>query len=492
MRMVHRLALPCLLGACAVGTPTRTPQKIIDEYLQAQGGAAAVARIRTETIAGNLTEESTGKTGSWSLITRAPDRFYTEIIAGPDRTVEAYNGMSAWGQDSPEGAHTLTGDAAVQTEAAARYWNERLADVKKSKLNLQFMGIEKVRGRDTWHIRVSSGPSMTRELYFDAGTHLIAREVLPNAQLDYDDYRPVQGIQTPYRIELRRGGRAYKINVTRAEFDPVVDDSVFNFPRSSTTPLPDIATLIREVTKNQKAIDELQKQYTCHVTEEQESTDSKNRIRSTTIREYEVFNIGGEEVRRLLVKDGEPLAGNERKKEDDRFNKEFEKYTKQAAEATRDSKKQAQQEAKDDAQISDFLRVVRFTNARRERFHGQDVIAVDFGPNPDYKPRKTIENVIHRMAGVIWIDEQARDVARLEAHFDANVRIGGGVVASLDKGSSFVFEQARVNNEVWLPTYDEVHLGGRFLVLKVKANQIDRYTDYKKFHADSTFVPDPN
>jgi hypothetical protein len=490
--MTHRLALPCLLAACAVGAPTPTPQKIIDEYLQAQGGAKAVARIRTETIAGNLTEESTGKTGSWSLIARAPDRFYTEIIAGPDRTVEAYNGMSAWGQDSPEGARTLTGDAAAQTEGAARCRNERLADVKKSKLNLEFMGVERVRGRDTWHIRVSSGPGMTRELYFDAGTHLIAREVLPNAQLDYDDYRPVQGIQTAYRIELRRGGHAYRIAVTRAEFDSTVDDSVFDFPRTSTAPLPDIATLIREVTKNQKAIDELQKQYTCHVTEEQESTDGKNRNRRTTIREYEVFNIAGEEVRRLLAKDGKPLAGNERKKEDDRFNKEFEKYTKQAAEAARDPKKRAQQEAKDDAQISDFLRAVRFTNARRERFRGQDVIAVDFGPNPDYKPRKTIENAIHQMAGVIWIDEQARDVARLETHFNSNFGIGGGVLASLDKGSSFVFEQARVNDEIWLPTYDEVHLAGRLVVLRFKSNQIDRYTDYKKFHADSTFVADPN
>src|SRR5579863_6945707 len=165
--MTHRLALPCLLAACAAGAPTPTPQKVIDEYLQMQGGAKAVARIHTETIAGNLTEESTGKTGSWSLIARVPDRLYTEIIAGPDRTVEAYNGMSAWGQDSPEGARTLTGDTAVQTEAAARYWNERLADVKKSRLNLQFMGTEKVRGRDTWHLRVSSGAGMTRELYFD-------------------------------------------------------------------------------------------------------------------------------------------------------------------------------------------------------------------------------------------------------------------------------------------------------------------------------------
>jgi hypothetical protein len=91
----------------------------------------------------------------------------------------------------------------------------------------------------------------------------------------------------------------------------------------------------------------------------------------------------------------------------------------------------------------------------------------------------------------MWIDEKARDVARLEAHFSNNVKIGGGLLASVDKGSAFVFEQAKVNNEVWLPTYDEIHVAGRFLVLKVKANQIDRYSDYKKFHAESTFLPDP-
>src|ERR1700678_740326 len=71
-----------LLLACAVVLPAQTVQKVIDEYLQAQGGKKAVAQIRTETIAGSLIEEASGKTGSWSLITKAPNRFYFEIIAG--------------------------------------------------------------------------------------------------------------------------------------------------------------------------------------------------------------------------------------------------------------------------------------------------------------------------------------------------------------------------------------------------------------------------
>jgi hypothetical protein len=477
----------------AASALAQTPQKIIDDYLQAEGGQKTLAQIRTVKIAGNLTEEATGKTGSWSLAAKAPDRFYTEAIAGTDSTIEAYNGSSPWGRDSTDPAHTLTGDAAKQTEATARYWNDRLSDMKKSRIAVQFVGIEKVRGRDTYHVQVLPvAGGVPREMFFDTRTHLIARELLPTEQLEYDDYRPVQGIQTPFRIDLRRGGREYRIAVTHAEFNSPVDDSVFDFPYTANTSLPDITTLLRDVTKNQQALDELQKQYTCHVTEEQQIVDSKGRETSKTTRESEVFNIGGEELRHLVAKDGKPLEGSEKKKEDERFNKEFEKQTREAEAAAHDTKKQAKQQEKDDAQISDFLRAVRFTNPRRERFRGEDVIAVDFGPNPDFKPRKAIENVIHQMAGVIWIDEKARDVARLEAHFNASVKIGGGVVGSLEKGSSFVFEQARVNDEVWLPTYDEVHLGGRFLFLKVKANQIDRYTDYKKFRAETKFTPEQN
>ena len=92
----------------------------------------------------------------------------------------------------------------------------------------------------------------------------------------------------------------------------------------------------------------------------------------------------------------------------------------------------------------------------------------------------------------MWIDDKARDVARLEAHVDSSIKVGGGVVASLDKGSSFVFEQARMNGEVWLPSYVEVHVAGHALLfVRLKANETDRYTDYKKFQSDSKIVATP-
>jgi hypothetical protein len=207
-------------------------------------------------------------------------------------------------------------------------------------------------------------------------------------------------------------------------------------------------------------------------------------VTSRTVKEYDIFYVGEDEIRHLLAKDGKSLEGDEKKKEDDRFSKDFDEKKKKQAALDNDPKKQAKQDEAEQAQISDFLRAERFTNPRRELFRGQEVIVFDFGPNPDYKPKNLAENIVQKLGGVLWVDEQARDVARLEARFNDNVKIGGGIVGSLSKGSNLVFEQTMVNNEVWLPSYSEVHASARLVFLKVKANQIDRYSDYKKFSSE--------
>jgi hypothetical protein len=473
--------------------PKTTPQKVIDDYVRAMGGAKALAQIRSETIAGSLREEATGKTGSYSLIVKAPNRFYLEIIVEPDRDVDAYNGMSAWGQAAQAGVRTLTGDAAKEAEASGRYWNSRLADVKKDKLIVQLTGVEHMRGRDAYHIHVLLGAGVTRDAFFDMQTHLMVRETGAAEQFDYADYRPVNGIQTPYGIELHKGGHDYKISVTRAEFNSTVDNAVFDFPKAAGIPLPDMKALFLDLSKNENALEKLRRQYTWHETSENDEIDSKGQTKSKTILEAEVFPIaGGGTVAHLLVRNGKPLEGEEKKKIDQQFNKAYEERTKEqtkkAADLAANPKKQAKEDAEDEADISRILRVMRFTNPRRERFRGQEVIAVDFGANPDYKPKSIEEHLAQSLAGVMWIDEQAHEMVRLEAHFSNGFKVAGGLVASVDKGANIVFEQAKVNDEVWLPSYAEAHFSARFLLFKGRANGISRFSDYKKFNAESKII----
>ena len=496
-------ALTCLFLAAAAAVPGQkiTPDKVIEEYAKAMGGAKALARIQSETITGNIVDETTGKSGSYSLILKSPDRFYSEIVMEPQREIEAYNGKSGW-EDSSNGARTLTGDAEKEAEGWGLFWNGRLADPKKDKLIVQLKGTEMVRGREAYHLQVKLAPGAVRDVYLDTQSHLVVREAAGRGspgevQFDYDDYRPVNGTPTPFQIELHKNGQAYKVSVTRAEVNTAVNSTVFDFPKASLAALPDMKSLFLELSKNQDEVESLRRQYTYRVTSEEQQEDSKNKSGSKTTQESEVFPIaGGGEVWHLIAKNGKPLEGKEKEKEDERFNKRYEELTKEAAkkEAKRaaDPEKAAKEQAKEDAEdekdISKILRAERFTNPRRERLHGQPVLAFDFSANPDYKPKSMEERSVQSLAGVLWVDEQAHEIVRVEAHFVDGMKIAGGLLASVDKGSNFVFEQTKVNDEVWLPSYTEIHIGARVLFFRGRGNVVQRFTDYKKFNAESKIV----
>ena len=260
-------------------------------------------------------------------------------------------------------------------------------------------------------------------------------------------------------------------------------------PSQDTRPLPDIPTLLLDIQKNQSALEDLRKLYTCHLSEEEDNTDSSGNVKSRTVKDYDVFYIGDEQVLHLLAKDGKPLTGDDKQREDDRFNKKYDGLKKKQAELAADPKKRAKKEEQDEAELSDFLRAEKFTNPRRALFRGQEVIAFDFAGNPDYKAKKKIDRIIQKLTGEMWVDEQAREVARLEARFAESVKVGGGLLASVHKGSNFIFEQEKINGEVWLPSYAEVHLSARIVFVNLKRNFVDRYSDYKKFRVGATFGP---
>jgi hypothetical protein len=503
---LSRFALLLLLFflTMPVRTWAQSPEKIIDEYLRAEGGAKKLQKIRTAEFTGTVRDTATGARGTYTLLTGVPNKLYVELILEPERIAVAYNGQSAWAEEAQDNPHTLTGAAAARAEAVASYLNSRLANYKKEKIVARFVGMESIASRPAYHLDLSLAPGVKREVFFDAETHLIVREAMPSPsspadpsphetsaepafvsdELDYSDYRPVDGVPTPFHVTLRRDGHVYEIAMTHVALGGTISDSAFNFPAHADRPLPDAAQLLLDVAKNQRTVEELLKQYTCRVTEVTEKGDSSSETVRKTTAVYDVYYIGDEELRHMIAKNGKPLEGDEKQEEDERFSKKFDELKKKQAELAADPKKQEKQNQQEDAEISDFLRAEKFTNARRERFRGQDVIVFDFAANPAYKPKKLIESFIQKLVGVMWVDEQARDVARLEAVFSDNVKIGGGILASLSKGSNFVFEQTLVNGEVWLPSYTEVHAGVRLLFLKLKANEIDTYSDYKKFQVD--------
>jgi hypothetical protein len=487
----HVLTAAFCLTVFTASARAQDPQKIVDQYIKAVGGSKALSKARTVIIEGAF-HASDGKAGTYTLDTRLPNRYYSELVAGDTSLIEAYNGKSAWHRTANGEFATLVGADGSQLEAAGQYYNSHLVDAQKNKIGLAFAGFSKVRGKDALEIEVTTLTGVKRHVFFDPQTHLIVKEAATVGGIDqqilYDDYRPVSGLKIPYKIDLQRGTETYDITVTRAEVNGAVGERVFDFPKKSQVQLPDLKALFKEIDANQKAIDKIKENYAGTRSEEETGYDKTGKITKRELRESTFFYFNGHEVSTLVKKDGKPLSEEEQKKENERVQKEIKDIEKREVKKEAKEAKDEGKEKKDDNDvgIETFLRACQFVNPRRERFRGQDVLVFDFEPNPDFKPQKLAEKVVHELAGVVWIDEKAHDVARLEAYFVGDFRFGGGLIANLQKGTSFVFEQAFINNEVWLPTYEEAHVGVRvFLVKAIKVNSVTRYSDYKKFNVES-------
>jgi hypothetical protein len=242
----------------------------------------------------------------------------------------------------------------------------------------------------------------------------------------------------------------------------------------------DPETLIKQVSANQKQLEIARKNYIFHRRDEQQDADESGKVKKTTVTEYEVFFVGPWQIERLLAKNGKPLTESEKKKEDDNVAKQEKKARERIQ-----REESGEEPEKDTFTPAKFLAADRFFNLRRDTLNGHEVYAFDFEPRADFKPHNLTEKVLQSLGGTLWIDEQAKQPVRLEAHLLDGMKLMGGVVGSVKKGATIVFEEQKVNDEVWMPSYGEVHLDYRLFFRRNVQNIVLRYSEYRKFKVDS-------
>src|SRR6266581_539581 len=263
-RLVCLTGLLFLFGLSSRLACAQDPRKIVEQHVKAAGGGRALSKIQTLVIEGTFTTED-GKSGAFTLDTKLPNRYYMELLIGDQNLIEAYNGKSAWHRDASGELGTLVGSDGMQLEAAAQYSNSRLVNPKKEKIALAFVGHAQVHGKDALELELTSATGMKRYVFFDPQTHLIVKEAATvggvEQEILYDDYRTVENVKLPHKIELHRGNDKYDIDVTRLAINGTVGERVFDFPIKSQVKLPDLKALFKEIDDNQKAIDKLKENY---------------------------------------------------------------------------------------------------------------------------------------------------------------------------------------------------------------------------------------
>src|SRR5215470_9164743 len=114
-------------GALAAQAAASTPtvDKILDKYVEAIGGKAALEKVTTRMMKGTLELPATGDAGSIvpgsiEVYAKAPNkRLSTVVIPGSGTDQRGYNGSAGWYVDPDEGPKDLSGPDldAIKAEA---------------------------------------------------------------------------------------------------------------------------------------------------------------------------------------------------------------------------------------------------------------------------------------------------------------------------------------------------------------------------------------
>jgi hypothetical protein len=242
--------------------------------------------------------------------------------------------------------------------------------------------------------------------------------------------------------------------------------------------LPEIRQLLEQVREHQRQLDKVRENYTYTSAQTLQDIDANGQVKKTETSESEVFFVNSHAVSRMVKKDGKPLDEHEQQKETERVTKEAQK--------AQNTPPDQQVEGEQQVSITKTLELMDVRNPRREIYRGRPAIVFDFVGRKDAKTHGIIEDASKKLEGTLWIDEADRQVAHLDVRFIDNFRVAGGLVATIQKGSNFHFDQSPVNGELWLPTGAEATVAARVLLVKsLRQHFTERDYDFKRFHVET-------
>jgi photosynthetic reaction center cytochrome c subunit len=214
-----------------------TAGQLLDKYLAAIGGADALQKITSRVQKGSLTSFG-GQKFPAEVYSKAPDKRLSVMHLQVGDSVTAFDGKQGW-LSVPGRVHMMS---AAENDAArmdADFYFAVHVETLHQKFRVE--PGEKIDGHDTYRVVATSEGQPPLRLYFDQQSGLLLRLVRyaetslgrNPTQIDYADYRDVNGVKVPFRWTLARPGNRFTIQVEQTQQNVPMDDAKFAPPPPS-------------------------------------------------------------------------------------------------------------------------------------------------------------------------------------------------------------------------------------------------------------------
>jgi hypothetical protein len=219
----------------AVSMPTAG--QLIDNYIRALGGVGAIEKITSREEHGTATLG--GQAIRIEVFAQVPDKqaVIRHLPTGDSRTV--FDGHAGWSTMPGRPLRDMHGadlDAA-RMDADLHF----PLHIKQAFAELRVEYPERVGDQEAYVISCSRVGQPLTKLYFDKQSGLLERLIrfaesplgLVPTQIDYEDYRIVDGVELPYRRTVAGPGESSIIQLEQIRQNVPIDDARFSNPTSS-------------------------------------------------------------------------------------------------------------------------------------------------------------------------------------------------------------------------------------------------------------------
>jgi hypothetical protein len=231
-----KLITSLLLASVAFAADLPSGEKVLDQSLARSGGAAAYARVKSFVMTGTVEMTGHNINGPISIYQQGDKTYSVTELPGIGKIEEGCDGETAWEMNALQGARIKDGPEKVASMRAAKM--TLLSTWRESYKSARTVGIENVDGKPAWKVEMTPKEGAPEMYYFDRKSALLVRmtQTLPTAlgdipvDVSLSDYRPVDGIQTPFAMVQKAMSQTLNMRFDKVTYNAKIEPTRFDLP----------------------------------------------------------------------------------------------------------------------------------------------------------------------------------------------------------------------------------------------------------------------
>lgn len=246
MKTVVRLLLAIVALSWAHAASAQTADEVVEKYLTAIGGRAALAKLTSRTMTGTITVSTPqGEvSGPVEIYTQVPNKSRTLIKldlsafgAGQMTVDQRFDGVTAYVIDTLQGNRDITGNQLENMKNGT--FPSPLLGYKERGATLELTGKEKVGERDAFVLVLTPKTGSPSRQFIDAESYLPLKSVIKidvpqfgelEQVSELSDFRDVDGVKVPFAVRASSSVQSSTIVISKVEHNAKIDETLFSKP----------------------------------------------------------------------------------------------------------------------------------------------------------------------------------------------------------------------------------------------------------------------